>query len=76
MADTILNVDTTIFNTLLPGKTIIEANRLVKKYGYQVHCALNDGVQRPNTWANTVGGIYVEIRAGQIHKVLRTIPIQ
>lgn len=73
MADTVFLIDSTIFNTLLPGKTILEANRLVKKYGYTVYCALNDGVQRPNTTGNTPGGIYVEIRAGQIYNVLRII---
>lgn len=75
MADTIFAVDPKIFNTLLPGKTIIEANKLTKKYGYTVYCALNDGVQRPNTWGNMIGGVYVEIRAGQIHNVLRIIPL-
>ena len=75
MTEPILIVDTKIFGTLLPGKSIIEANRLVNKYGYTVYCALNDGVQRPNTWKNAVGGVYVEIRAKQIHNVLRIIPL-
>lgn len=70
MSDTL-----TIYGILLPGKSIIEANRLVKKSGYTVYCALNDGVQRPNTWKNVPGGIYVEIRAGIIYKILRIIPL-
>ena len=75
MTEPILKIDTKIFETLLPGKTIIEANRLTNKYGYTVYCALNDGIQRPNTWKNTVGGVYVEIRSKQIYKVLRVIPL-
>jgi len=64
-----------IFKTLLPGLTILEAGRVTKKLGYTVYCALNDGVQRPNTWRSVDGGVYVEIRNGTIYKVVRIVPL-
>jgi hypothetical protein len=60
-----------MFNTLLPGKTLLEATKIANGHGYKIYCALNDGVQRPNTWGNEKGGIYVEIRGGLIYKILR-----
>ena len=63
--------DPQIFYSLLPGKTFKEACRITAQHNYKTHCALNDGVQRPNTWKNDPHSVYVEIRSQSIHKVLR-----
>jgi hypothetical protein len=67
--------DPKIFYSLLPGKTFQEARKITKIHGYTTHCALNDGVQRPNTFKNEPGGVYVEIRSQQINNVVRIIPL-
>lgn len=64
-----------LFYSLLPGKTFLESCRITSKYGYKTQCALNDGVQRPNTFKNEIGSVYVEIRSQHVHQVLRVIPL-